>query len=352
MPPLDFDAPGATATDSTDQPGEAVAVADEAAPEANAGCLEELNRDEVMPSLVDECEKEIEIANDSGHTTGIICDQSAAWVWAVHDGTAWRYGLKWEHALGSRSTPSRLMPGEGYSDARNALLSGLGIARMDMLGKDADMIAKIDAAIDELDAEGKLADEITDELQDRIDAGESDDMTPVHVVNTPQSPSHVSNIAHFQSELADASAELCAACLAEAECDAALKIAKSQRKAATERLQQLTTRGPEDRPLFDQQAEKPAEAVQVDVAAADPSAKGESWRECRFDDTAEFSDDLLPASIVNKLADANINTVGDLYDFQAKHGEFWAKEIKGIGKSKAEKISDAMIEFWKKHPQE
>lgn len=369
--PLDFDAPGATGTaDPLDLPGEAVAVADEAAAEvANAAD----DNPDAMPSLDEECEREIETADDSGHLASVTTEETTCEVWAVHDGTAWRYGLTWENMLGSRATPSRLMPGDGYSTASAALGAGLSIARMDLLGKDADAVAKIVDAIDELEEIAKLSDGITDELQDRIDAGEPEDMTPIHIVNTPAEPKSTPQprSPSIATTLDDATAILRKIAEAEAEAEAAarevearkadLKDAKEDYEAAINRLRRLSRQIVADasRPLLAEcERPKPTEAVANQggavadpvVEAVPPPPKDESWRECRFDDANEFSG--LPSSIVAMLWSASIETVGQLSDFQAKHGEFWAKEIKGIGKSKAEKISDAMIEFWKKHPQE
>lgn len=42
----------------------------------------------------------------------------------------------------------------------------------------------------------------------------------------------------------------------------------------------------------------------------------------------------------------NIKTMGDFSDFQAKHGDWWAKEIPGVGPETAGKIADAAEEFW------
>lgn len=50
------------------------------------------------------------------------------------------------------------------------------------------------------------------------------------------------------------------------------------------------------------------------------------------------------------LADANINTVGELVDFQ-KDGDQWMTKIKGIGPSAVDKISDVMEAFWRDNPQ-
>lgn len=378
MPPLDFDAPGATGTaaaDPLDLPGEAVAVAvaDEAAAEVAA---------DAMPNLDEECGREIETADDSGHLASVVTEQSTCEVWACHDGTAWRYGLMWEHALGARSSPSRLMPGEGYSTASTALGAGLSIARMDLLGKDADAVAKLITLIDELEEIAKLSDEITDELQDRIDAGESEDMTPVHVVINPVEPKSTPqprSPSAPSTTLADANEILRKIAEAEAEAEAAarevearkadLKDAKEDYEAAINRLRRLSRQIGNDasRPLLavveanaKANAEMISDAAEVNqggnapvvetvVGVVPQPPKDESWRECRFDDATEFP---TLGSLATKLYEAGIETVGQLSDFQAKHGEFWAKEIKGIGKSKAEKISDAMIEFWKKHPQE
>lgn len=62
-----------------------------------------------------------------------------------------------------------------------------------------------------------------------------------------------------------------------------------------------------------------------------------------------FLDDLFKGQIRTALADANLNTLGELTDFQASNKQL--SDIKGIGPGKAEKISDRLIEFWKEHPE-
>lgn len=48
------------------------------------------------------------------------------------------------------------------------------------------------------------------------------------------------------------------------------------------------------------------------------------------------------------LATEGVTTLGELSDFQAKHGDFWPSKIKGVGPETAGKIADAAAEYWKR----
>lgn len=78
--------------------------------------------------------------------------------------------------------------------------------------------------------------------------------------------------------------------------------------------------------------------------AAKPAAP-DAWRELSI---AELG--LSPA-IAKKLAENEITTLGKFSDRVAKHGEWWFRELKGIGETKAAAISEAFVEFWANHPE-
>jgi hypothetical protein len=61
-------------------------------------------------------------------------------------------------------------------------------------------------------------------------------------------------------------------------------------------------------------------------------------------------DDLFSASVVEKLAGANIDTVGKLADWTAS-GRLLT-DIDGIGEKKADDIQETMVDFWAKFPNE
>jgi len=54
----------------------------------------------------------------------------------------------------------------------------------------------------------------------------------------------------------------------------------------------------------------------------------------------------LPKKCYDAFEAKAIATMGDFADFQAKHGEFWIKDLPGVGPGMAEKISDAAMAFW------
>ena len=89
----------------------------------------------------------------------------------------------------------------------------------------------------------------------------------------------------------------------------------------------------------------PKDAPKVSPA---PAAANDAWRTTCIDALQAHG---ISEKLVESLRGKSIETLGDLADFQAKHGEFWAKEIKGLGPQKAAKVADAQAEFWKANPQ-
>lgn len=104
-------------------------------------------------------------------------------------------------------------------------------------------------------------------------------------------------------------------------------------------------------PLFDGPADEvkplPPSPEGLAVTQAAPPTN-DKWRGLPVDALQEFG---ATESIVAKLSGKSLETLGDLADHQAKHGEFWAKEIKGLGPQKAAKVADAQAAFWAKHPE-
>jgi len=79
--------------------------------------------------------------------------------------------------------------------------------------------------------------------------------------------------------------------------------------------------------------------------AADTTADPEAWR-------AETIDGLdLGNRSRNALVKAGLETMGDLADWMQAKGDFWAKDIKGLGGKSAGEIADAMVDFWAAHPE-
>lgn len=54
----------------------------------------------------------------------------------------------------------------------------------------------------------------------------------------------------------------------------------------------------------------------------------------------------LPKKAYEAFENKGIATMGDFADFQAKHGDWWAKELPGVGPETQTKIADAAEAFW------
>lgn len=76
--------------------------------------------------------------------------------------------------------------------------------------------------------------------------------------------------------------------------------------------------------------------------AQDSSPADELWRPTPLEQALKG----MPKRVYDAFEKAAIYTMGDFSDFQAKHGEFWIKDLDGVGPGMAEKISDAAIAFW------
>lgn len=83
------------------------------------------------------------------------------------------------------------------------------------------------------------------------------------------------------------------------------------------------------------------------TAAVAAPASSDAWRLAKLDTLS------LSAGLLKKLAEhePRIETVGDLADWQAKKGEFWMKDLKGVGGAAAGKLADAFDKFWREHPE-
>lgn len=73
-----------------------------------------------------------------------------------------------------------------------------------------------------------------------------------------------------------------------------------------------------------------------------PASDPEAWRAIPLSETG------IPAKIVQTLADAGLNTMGEMSDFMAR-GRL--TDIKGIGKGKAEQIENTLADYWVRHPE-
>ena len=96
-----------------------------------------------------------------------------------------------------------------------------------------------------------------------------------------------------------------------------------------------------DQPLL-AHAEKEAAAAdgEAKTPVKPPLAAGD-WEGI---DVAEVPD--MPAAALRAFNTKEIVTLKDLTDWQAKKGDFWAKDLPGVGSACEEKIAAAMEAFW------
>lgn len=87
-----------------------------------------------------------------------------------------------------------------------------------------------------------------------------------------------------------------------------------------------------------------ATSATVDDEIEDPylraAAEEKIWRPYPLSKVAG-----IPPKKLARLADAGIETVGDLADRTKKHGQFWFSDIKGLGEANAVRIADALSAF-------
>ena len=89
------------------------------------------------------------------------------------------------------------------------------------------------------------------------------------------------------------------------------------------------------------QADRPMERL-FDQAEAKTNG---DWR------STAIADLNLPATTLAKLAKVDVETIGALNDRVKQHGDFWWKDITGLGEKGAEKIANALVDFWGRHPE-
>ena len=116
------------------------------------------------------------------------------------------------------------------------------------------------------------------------------------------------------------------------------KVAKKGWEALLAKLQRLSLGAAEDYPLFDQPA-------LADPVVSDPAPESEPWRDVPIADLGRFG---LSPTIVAKLVDAGLGTIGSMADYTASEKRL--TDLPGIGPGKAEKIEEAMLGFWASQP--
>jgi len=89
------------------------------------------------------------------------------------------------------------------------------------------------------------------------------------------------------------------------------------------------------------------------LAAAENGGEGgngqaddkEAWRD------APLADAMIKGKLAKSLTDAGLDTLGKLSDHMEKHGDWWAKEVPGVGDTGKEKIANLFTKYWERHPE-
>jgi hypothetical protein len=63
---------------------------------------------------------------------------------------------------------------------------------------------------------------------------------------------------------------------------------------------------------------------------------------------ASLAEPAIKPGILARLAGAGIETMGALCDFQAKNGDMWDRDVKGVGKAALDHIAEATTAFWQR----
>ncbi len=92
-----------------------------------------------------------------------------------------------------------------------------------------------------------------------------------------------------------------------------------------------------------------AKSATPSITTGKPAPTDESWRTVRLD---TLTPKISPTKL-KLLAEHStpIVTIGDLQDYTAKRGEWWAKDIKGFGESGQRQVDDALFAYWQANPQ-
>lgn len=127
--------------------------------------------------------------------------------------------------------------------------------------------------------------------------------------------------------------------------------AKKFHDAAVERLcRKIRDYRPGNAPLFDQAVKSPPieQAVTPFSTPTEAPALDESWKAVLIE---QLEPKLKPGKL-KALAENTppILTIGGLMEWQAKKGDFWAKDIKGLGDGGQEQLVAALDAYWASHP--
>lgn len=206
-------------------------------------------------------------------------------------------------------------------------------------------------------AEATQQGEATEQTSEQVDpqdeiAPDQQQPSPADTANS-NAADNAANVAAFEHELLGRIRKQESA-VALAECEVedrkeSLKAAKERLEEEVTALRRLIRQRDERLPLFDQNLEE-SNAVQGDSVIVDvrhephpdDTHDPDAWR------AVEISALDLPDSLVEKLYESEISTIGDLADYQTRGNQL--TDLKGIGQAKADKIADALEKFWANHP--
>ncbi len=124
------------------------------------------------------------------------------------------------------------------------------------------------------------------------------------------------------------------------------KDAKGIYSSAVQELRTLCRARSEKHPLFDSNKPKPEEQPKLDGTSPQqlPLSK-DAWRETKIDSID------LSARYLKAFEESGLTTLGKVADLQVKHGDFWQREVKGLGEKGRDEYADRMATFWETHPE-
>ena len=113
-----------------------------------------------------------------------------------------------------------------------------------------------------------------------------------------------------------------------------LKEAKDRYDGKILELRRAVSEGPSSPKLFD------------GVDELTPPAANDAWRYVTLEDAG------FPNKIRKSLEEhhPSVTTIGQLADLTSQ-GDWWHKDVKGLGEKAVEQIDELMTEFWKTHPE-
>lgn len=84
-------------------------------------------------------------------------------------------------------------------------------------------------------------------------------------------------------------------------------------------------------------------AAKTDAKPTKPAK--DAWRK------APLADANITGRLAKKFAEAKITTLGQLSDLMNEHGDWWPREVAGVGEASAEAVANLFAAYWKQHPE-